>query len=114
MFKNLIAFFTNWTARHWINFGIFLFGGLITGLGITASTPWTDIPKLFTPLVTFGQIISILGFLLQTATTNPRDPSVGTRSTDPLPTARVVPVDGHAEPIPPVTPGRPTEPPPEP
>lgn len=111
MFTGLVGFFSNWTARHWINFGIFLFGGMTATLGITASTPWSDLPKLFTPLTTFGMIVSILGFMLQTATNSPRDPTVGTRSTDPLPTAAIVEDRrGQAVPIPPATPGRPTEP----
>ena len=103
-------FFSNWTARHWLNFGIFLFGGMISTLGITSSTSWAMLPKLFTPLTTLGLCISVLGFLLQTATNSPRDFSKGMRSTDPLPTAAIMPVDGEAVPVPPVTPGLPVDP----
>lgn len=104
------TFFSNWTPRHWLNFGIFLFGGLVTTFGITASTPWSGLLQLFTPLTTIGYFISLLGFLLSTATGEPRDPQFGTRATDPNPTAPLVVVDHHVEAVPPMTPGRPLDP----
>ncbi len=111
MWSAFTTFFSNWTAQHWLNLGIFLFGGLVTTFGITAQTPWADVPKLLTPLTTIGYCVSLLGFLLQTATNRPRDPTFGTRSTDPLDTERVIRArDGRAVPVPPVVEGRPLDP----
>lgn len=105
------VFFTNWTATHWLNLGIFLFGGMVSTFGITAATSWSMLPHLFTPLTTIGYLVSLLGFLLQTATNRPRDPKVGERRSDPAPTAPLVEVaPGTIAPVPPVTAGRPTEP----
>jgi hypothetical protein len=110
MWSAFKIFFSNWTAQHWLNFGIFLLGTVISTLGITASTPWADLPKLLTPLTTLGLGISLLGFLLQTATNKPRDPTLGTRSTDPADTERVVQVGQKVVPVPPINPGRPVDP----
>lgn len=104
------TFFSNWTAQHWLNLGIFTLGTVISTLGITASTPWADLPKLLTPLTTLGLGISLLGFLLQTATNKPRDPAFGTRSTDPENTERVRKIGPVSVPVPPVIPGRPLDP----
>jgi hypothetical protein len=106
--------FRFWTFDHWINFGVFVLGAIITGAGITASTHWADIPSLFTPLVVIGLLISMGGFLRATKTPEARDPSIGTRESDPLPTASIVVDRGHVEPVPPVNPGRPLEVPKEP
>ena len=105
------VFFTNWTATHWLNLGIFLFGGMISTFGITSSTSWAMLPHLFTPLATIGYLVSLLGFLLQTATNRPRDPNVGQRRSDPNPTAPLEQIaPGVVQPVPPVTPGRPLDP----
>lgn len=101
--------FRHWTFDHWMNFGIFL-GGAVTAVGITASTHWGDVPALFTPATVIGFLISVMGFLRASVTTAARDPNLGTRSTDPSPTERVVRVGGQNVPVPPVTPGRPLDP----
>jgi hypothetical protein len=110
MLSALTTFFTNWTARHWLNFGIFGLGSLITSLSITATTHWGDLPRLFTPFTTIGFLVTVLGFLLQTATGEPRDPKRGTRATDPEDTERVVQVGNKVVAVPPVVPGRPVDP----
>jgi len=92
-----------------MNFGIFLLGA-VTAVGITASTHWGEVPGLFTPATTIGFLVSTLGFLRASVTDKARDPQLGTRSTDPEPTERVVKVKGKTVPIPPVTPGRPVDP----
>jgi hypothetical protein len=111
MWSGLTTFFSNWTARHWLNFLIFMLGGLVTSLSITSSTAWAEIPRLFTPFTTIGFALTILGFLLQTATGEPRDPKRGTRASDPLPTVAVdTSKKGEVDLVPPVTPGRPVDP----
>ena len=101
--------FKFWSADHWINFAIFLLGA-VTAIGITASTQWGQVPSLFTPATTIGFVVSALGFLRASNTNAARDPAVGTRSTDPSPTERVVQVGSKTVPVPPVTPGRPVDP----
>jgi hypothetical protein len=98
-----------WTAEHWINLGIFVLGALTPIIG-TATTKWSDVPPLFTPVATIGFLLSLLGFLRQSVTKAARDPALGTRSTDPAPTERIVRVGDQAVPVPPVTPGRPIDP----
>ena len=100
--------FRFWSGDHWLNFGIFLLGA-VAAVGITGATGWHQIPGLFTPANTIGFLVSTLGFLRASVTKAARDPEVGTRSTDPSPTERVINVAGKTIPIPPVTPGRPTE-----
>lgn len=97
--------FKHWTFDHWCNFGIFLLGA-VSAIGITATTRWSDVPALFTVANTIGFFISTLGFLRASVTNAARDPNVGTRSTDPAPTERIV----AGRPVPPVVPGRPVEP----
>ena len=101
--------FKSRTFDHWMNFGIFILGA-VTAVGITASTHWGDVPGLFTPATTIGFLVSLLGFLRASVTTAARNPELGTRSTDPAPTERVVKVGGKVVPVPPVTPGRPVDP----
>jgi len=101
--------FQYWTFDHWMNFGIFLLGA-VTAVGITASTHWGEVPGLFTPATTIGFLVSLLGFLRASVTTAARNPDLGTRSTDPAPTERVMDVKGKIVPVPPVTPGRPVDP----
>jgi hypothetical protein len=101
--------FQYWTFDHWMNFGIFLLGA-VTAVGITASTHWGEVPGLFTPATTIGFLVSLLGFLRASVTTAARNPELGTRSTDPAPTERVMDVKGKIVPVPPVTPGRPVDP----
>ena len=101
--------FRYWTFDHWMNFGIFLLGA-VTAVGITASTHWGEVPGLFTPATTIGFLVSLLGFLRASVTTAARNPELGTRSTDPAPTERVMEVKGKTVPVPPVTPGRPVDP----
>jgi hypothetical protein len=101
--------FQYWTFDHWMNFGIFLLGA-VTAVGITASTHWGEVPGLFTPATTIGFLVSLLGFLRASVTTAARNPELGTRSTDPAPTERVVQVGSKVVPVPPVTPGRPVDP----
>jgi hypothetical protein len=98
-----------WTAEHWINFGIFVLGALSPIIG-AAATRWSDIPALFTPAATVGFLLTLLGFLRQSVTKAARDPSLGTRSTDPADTERVKKVGPVTLPVPPVTPGRPVDP----
>jgi len=105
--------FRYWSFDHWMNFGIFLLGA-ITAVGITASTQWGQVPSLFTPATTIGFAVSTLGFLRASVTNAARNPDIGTRSTDPNPTERVVQVGQATIPVPPVTPGRPVELPKEP
>jgi hypothetical protein len=100
--------FRFWTFDHWINFSIFVLGA-VSAIGITASTHWGDVPNLFTPATVIGFLISVGGFLRATKTPEARDPKVGTRESDPLPTAPIVIDQGHVEPVPPVNPGRPVE-----
>jgi hypothetical protein len=103
--------FRFWTFDHWINFFVFVLGAVITGAGITASTHWGDIPALLTPVVVIGFLITVGGFLRAAQTTAARDPKLGTRESDPLPTAPIMQVGPNTvAPVPPVTPGRPVEP----
>ncbi len=69
-----------------------------------------SVPALFTPATTIGFLISVMGFLRASMTDKARDPTFGSRSTDPNPTERVVKVGGAVMPVPPVTPGRPLDP----
>ena len=101
--------FRYWTFDHWMNFGIFLLGA-VTAVGITASTHWGEVPGLFTPATTIGFLVSLLGFLRASVTTAARNPELGTRSTDPAPTERVVRVGPVNVGVPPVNPGRPVDP----
>lgn len=101
--------FKFWTFDHWMNFVIFL-AGAVTAIGITATTRWADVPNLFTVANTLGFIISTAGFLRASNTNAARDPSLGTRSTDPSPTERILNVGGKVVPVPPPVPGRPIEP----
>lgn len=101
--------FKFWSFDHWMNFGIFI-GGAVTAIGITASTHWGDVPALFTPATVIGFAISVMGFLRASVTDKARDPTLGSRSTDPAPTERVVTVGSTVVPVPPVTPGRPVDP----
>jgi len=110
MWSSFVTFFTNWTARHVLNFSIFMLGSLITSLSITGTTQWGDIPRLFTPFTTIGFLVTLLGFLQQTATGEPRDPKFGTRSTDPADTERVMKVGSKTVTVPPVVEGRPVDP----
>ena len=98
----------NWTLEHWLNLGLFVATLLLTGLGQVAK--WEDVTHAITPLGVSSFGLAVLTFIRTMYTQKPRDPSVGTRRSDPLPTAPVVTVDGQAEPIPPVTPGRPLDP----
>jgi hypothetical protein len=100
--------FKFWTFDHWMNFLIFL-AGAVTAIGITATTRWSDVPGLFTVANTLGFVISTAGFLRASVTTAARNPELGTRSTDPAPTERVVKVGTQTVPVPPVTPGRPVD-----
>lgn len=97
--------FKHWSFDHWMNFVIFL-AGAVTAIGITATTRWADVPGLFTVANTLGFVISTAGFLRASVTNAARDPNVGTRSTDPAPTERLI----GGRPVPPVVPGRPVEP----
>ena len=101
--------FKFWSFDHWMNFGIFLLGA-VTAIGITATTHWGDVPGLFTVANTIGFLISVMGFLRASVTDKARDPTLGSRSTDPAPTERVVKVGSTVVPVPPVTPGRPVDP----
>jgi hypothetical protein len=101
--------FKFWSADHWLNFGIFLLGAIST-IGITAGTSWTQVPSLFTPATVIGFLIATFGFLRSANTNAARDPALGTRATDPSPTAPLVQVDHHIEAVPPVNPGRPVDP----
>jgi hypothetical protein len=101
--------FRFWTFDHWMNFGIFLLGA-IAAVGITASTQWAQVPALFTPATTIGFGVSLFAFLRASVTNAARNPELGTRSTDPAPTERVVQVGAKVVPVPPVTPGRPVDP----
>lgn len=105
--------FRYWSFDHWMNFGIFLLGA-VTAIGITATTHWGEVPGLFTVANTIGFLISVMGFLRASMTDKARDPAMGTRASDPLPTAPLVQVGQTVEPIPPVTEGRPVEAPKEP
>jgi glycerol uptake facilitator-like aquaporin len=105
--------FRFWSFDHWMNFVIFL-AGAVLAVGITAATQWQDLPKLFTPAIVLGFVISTAGFLKASVTNAARNPDIGTRSTDPNPTERVVQVGQATIPVPPVTPGRPVESPKEP
>jgi hypothetical protein len=98
-----------WSAEHWINLGIFVLGALTPIIG-TATTKWSDVPPLFTPVATIGFLLSLLGFMRQSVTKAARDPALGTRSTDPARTERVVKVGNQDVPIPPSIPGRPVDP----
>ena len=101
--------FKFWSWDHWINFGIFVLGA-VTAVGITASTQWGQVPHLFTPATTIGFLVSTLGFMRASNTNAARNPELGTRSTDPSPTERVVPVGNINVAVPPVNPGRPVDP----
>lgn len=102
--------FKFWTFDHWMNFGIFLLGA-ISAIGITASTSWGQVPSLFTPATVIGFLIATFGFLRASVTTAARDPLLGTRRSDPNPTAPLVLVSPNAvAPVPPVTEGRPVDP----
>lgn len=101
--------FKFWTFDHWMNFGIFILGA-VTAVGITATTRWWDVPSLFTPATVIGFAISVMGFLRASVTDKARDPALGSRSTDPNPTERVVKVGQVDVGVPPVTPGRPLDP----
>ncbi len=101
--------FRYWTFDHWMNFVIFL-AGAVLAVGVTAATQWNDVPKLFTPAIVLGFIISTAGFLKASLTDKARNPELGTRKTDPSPTAPLVQVDHHIEAVPPVNPGRPVDP----
>jgi len=101
--------FKFWTWDHWLNFGIFVLGA-VTAVGITASTQWAQVPDLFTPATTIGFAVSTLGFLRASVTTAARNPELGTRSTDPAPTERIVKLGDKTVPVPPITPGRPVDP----
>ncbi len=98
----------NWTLEHWLNLGLFVATLLLTGLG--QITTWHSIPSAITPLSVSAFGLSVLTFIRTMYTAKPRDPKVGTRATDPMPTAPLVNVGGQAEPIPPVNPGRPVDP----
>ena len=98
----------NWTSEHYINLAMFVLTLLMTGLGQISS--WNNIPAAITPISVSAFGLSVLTFLRTMYTAKPRDPSIGTRRSDPLNTQPVVNVGGHAEPVPPVTPGRPVDP----
>ena len=102
--------FRFWGADQWMNGAIFVLGAFVTAAGITSSTHWADIPAMLTPAVVIGFALSVFGFIRASNTNAGRDPSVGTRKTDPLPTAPLVIDQGHVEPVPPVNPGRPVDP----
>ena len=102
--------FKFWGFDQWMNAAIFVLGALITAAGITATTHWADIPAMLTPAVVIGFLVSVFGFLRASNTNAGRDPSVGTRATDPNPTAPLVIDRGHVEAVPPVNPGRPVDP----
>jgi hypothetical protein len=101
--------FRFWSFDHWMNFGIFLLGA-VTAIGITAGTHWGDVPNLFTPATVIGFLISIMGFLRASVTNAARDPKMGTRASDPEPTAPLERVGNTVVPVPPVNPGRPVDP----
>ena len=101
--------FKFWTFDHWMNFVIFL-AGAVLAVGVTAATQWNDVPKLFTPAIVLGFIISTAGFLKASLTDKARNPELGTRATDPAPTERVVQVGSKTVAVPPVNPGRPVDP----
>jgi hypothetical protein len=65
---------------------------------------------MLTPLVVIGFLVSVGGFLRATQTNAARNPAIGTRASDPNPTAPLVMDRGQVEPIPPVTAGRPVDP----
>ncbi len=98
-----------WTSEHWLNFIIYV-AGAVLAVGVTATTSWPDMLKLFTPAIVLGFIISTCGFIKATVTDKARNPELGTRSTDPAPTERVVQVGSKTVPVPPVNPGRPVDP----
>lgn len=101
--------FKFWGTDQWLNFVIFL-AGAVLAVGVTAATSWPDMLKLFTPAIVLGFVISTAGFLKASNTSAGRDPTLGTRATDPAPTERVMKVGPVNVAIPPVTPGRPVDP----
>jgi hypothetical protein len=102
--------FKFWTFDHWMNLVIFL-AGAVLAVGVTAATSWADMVKLFTPAIVLGFLISTAGFLKASNTNAARDPTLGTRRSDPNPTAPLVEVGPNAvAPVPPVTAGRPVDP----
>ena len=102
----------NWTTQHSINLALFVCTLLLTGLGTVAT--WQDIPHAINPTNVAGFGLSVLTFLKTMYTPPPRDTSIGTRASDPNPTAPIVQTGPNtAVAVPPVNPGRPTEPPKE-
>ena len=101
--------FKFWGLPQWMNFVIFL-SGAVLAVGITAATRWDDLPKLFTPFIVLGFIISLAGFLNASNTNAGRDPTIGTRRSDPSPTAPLEQVGPTIMAVPPVNPGRPIDP----
>jgi hypothetical protein len=81
---------------------------LFTGLGTVPT--WHEIPAHITTVNVSAFALSIITFLKTMYTAKPRDPNVGTRRTDPNPTAPIVSVGGEPTAVPPVNPGRPVDP----
>jgi hypothetical protein len=98
----------NWTTEHYINLGLFVLTLLLTGLAQVQD--WDHVTSAITPVSVSGFGLGVLTFIKTMYTAKPRDPNVGTRRSDPMPTAPIVNVGGHQEPVPPVTPGRPVDP----
>lgn len=104
---------SHWNSDHWTNLGLFMAVLLLTGLG-TVET-WEAIPAKITPAAvsTFG--LAVATFLKTMYTPKPRDPNVGERRSDPLPTVPVTEkrsLGGGTTVVPAVveTPGRPLDP----
>ena len=98
----------HWTADHYLNLGLFIASTLLVGLGSVAD--WHHVFSGITPANVSGFGLGILTFIRTMYTAKPRDPNIGTRSTDPAPTAPLIVTPTKVIPVPPVTPGRPTEP----
>jgi hypothetical protein len=101
--------FKNWKYQHYLDLLIFI-GGLATAISSFVPDTWAAIPAAMTPKVVLGLVIAASGYAKSVSSDRPRDASVGTRRSDPFPTAPVAEVDGQAVPMPPVTAGRPVDP----
>ncbi len=79
---------SNWNSEHWTNLALFVASLALTGLGTVES--WESIWKSITPQSVSAFGLSITVFLKVMYTQKPRDPYVGERRSDPLPTVPVV------------------------
>jgi hypothetical protein len=75
---------TGWTlSGQYLNFGIFILGMLMTGLGGLQS--WDALPHAITPAGVSGFVIACLGYLRSINTERPRDSFQERRNDPPKP-----------------------------